>query len=198
MFKKGNLQRERRLEGERNTYADTKVREEGGGGGVPEEVMPLQPMVRWQAVPLQPMEVNDGADAHLQPVEDPTPEQSDAPKDGRDSMGKPVLEQSVTEDRPMERTHAREVREGLSPVGGTPRWSRGRVRSPPSEEEGEAETTCDELTPTPIPCPPALQVGGGLVENPGVKLCPGRREGWREGVLRFGFISHYPTLVDWQ
>jgi len=29
------------------------------------------------------------------------------------------------------------------------------VRSPPPEEEGAAETTCDELTATPIPCPPA-------------------------------------------
>jgi len=29
------------------------------------------------------------------------------------------------------------------------------VRSPPSEEEGVAEKTCDELTITPIPCPPA-------------------------------------------
>ncbi|GAB0185827.1 hypothetical protein GRJ2_001048000 [Grus japonensis] len=36
-------------------------------------------MVR-QAVPLQPMEVDGGADIHLQPVEDPTPEQVEAPK----------------------------------------------------------------------------------------------------------------------
>ncbi|KAM9590885.1 uncharacterized protein ACIBXB_005925 [Morphnus guianensis] len=141
-----------------------------------EEVMPLQPVVRWQAVPLQPMEVNDGAEV---------------PEDGRDSMGKPALEQFVTEDQPVERTHAREVREelkpvertharevceelqpterthvgevceGQSPVGGTPRWSRGRVRSPPPEEEGAAETMCGELTPTPIPCSPAPPGGGG-------------------------------------
>ena len=43
--------------------------------------IPLQPvgktMVR-QAVPLQPMDVHGGADIHLQPVEDPTPEQGDA------------------------------------------------------------------------------------------------------------------------
>ena len=68
---------------ERNNSADTKVREEGGGGGAPgtRAEIPLQPvgktMVR-QAVPLQPMEVNGGADIHLQPVEDPTPEQVDA------------------------------------------------------------------------------------------------------------------------
>jgi len=29
----------------------------------------------------------------------------------------------------------------------------------------------------------------------GVKLNPGRREGWGEVVLRFRFISHFPTLV---
>ena len=68
------------------------------------------------------------------------------------------------------------------------------VRSPAHEEDEVAETMCDELTINPIPHPPAPL--GGLVENPGVKLCLGRREGWREGVLRFGFISHYPTLVD--
>ena len=48
---------------------------------VPEQRFPLQPMVKTmvrQAVPLQPMEVNGGADIHLQPVEDPMPEQVDA------------------------------------------------------------------------------------------------------------------------
>jgi len=29
------------------------------------------------------------------------------------------------------------------------------VRSPPPEEDGVAETTCDELTTAPIPQPPA-------------------------------------------
>ncbi|KAK4813813.1 hypothetical protein QYF61_026417 [Mycteria americana] len=67
---------------ERNNPADTKV-SEGGGRGAPSTgaEIPLQavmkPMVR-QAVPLQPMEVHDGADTHLQPVEDPTPEQVDS------------------------------------------------------------------------------------------------------------------------
>ncbi|GAB0176471.1 hypothetical protein GRJ2_000112300 [Grus japonensis] len=66
---------------ERNNPADTKVSEEGGRGGAPgtKAEIPLQPiektMVR-QAVPLQPMEVNGGADIHLQPVEDPMLEQS--------------------------------------------------------------------------------------------------------------------------
>ena len=35
----------------------------------------------------------------------------------------------------------------------------------PEEEEGVAETTCDELTATPIPCPPALLRGGEEVEK---------------------------------
>ena len=61
------------------------------------------------------------------------------------------------------------------------------MRSRPPEEEGAAEITWDELTPTPIPCPPAPL--GGVVENPGVKLCPESRDGWGEGVLWFGFTS---------
>uniref|UniRef100_A0A8C0C1L8 Amyloid beta precursor protein binding family A member 1 n=1 Tax=Buteo japonicus TaxID=224669 RepID=A0A8C0C1L8_9AVES len=62
--------------------------------------------------------------------------------------------------QPVGRIHIEEVHGGLSPMGGTTHWSRGRVMSPPPEEEGAAETTCGELTATPIPCPPALLVGG--------------------------------------
>ena len=70
---------------ERNNSADTKVSKEGGGGGAPGAgaEIPLQPMVKTmvrQAVPLQPMDVHGGADIHLQPVEDPTPEQVGAQK----------------------------------------------------------------------------------------------------------------------
>jgi len=56
----------------------------GVGGGAPGAgaEVPLQPteqtMVR-QAVPLQPMEAHGGADPHLQPMEDPTPEQVEMP-----------------------------------------------------------------------------------------------------------------------
>jgi len=62
---------------------DTKVSEEGGGGGAPgaRAQIPLQPMEQTmvrQAVHLQPMEVHSGADLHLQPMEDPAPEQVDA------------------------------------------------------------------------------------------------------------------------
>ncbi|GAB0209165.1 mitochondrial enolase superfamily member 1 [Grus japonensis] len=42
-----------------------------------------------QAVPLQPMEDDGGADIHLQPVEDPTPEQVEVPEGGCDPMGSP-------------------------------------------------------------------------------------------------------------
>ncbi|KAK4832413.1 hypothetical protein QYF61_023092 [Mycteria americana] len=62
---------------------DTKVSEEGGGEGAPgtRAEIPAQLMMKAtvrQAVPLQPMEVHSGADIHLQPVEDPMPEQVDA------------------------------------------------------------------------------------------------------------------------
>ncbi|GAB0183808.1 AN1-type zinc finger protein 5-like [Grus japonensis] len=79
---------------ERNNSADTQVSEEGGGGGAPGTgaEIPLQPlektMVR-QAVPLQPVDVDGGADIHLQPMEDPTLEQVDAPEGGCDPVGSP-------------------------------------------------------------------------------------------------------------
>jgi len=80
---------------ERNNCADTKVSEEGGGGGAPEaraEIFPLQlvmkTMVR-QVVPLQPMEVHSGADIHLQPMEG-TPRRSRwMPEGGCDPVGSP-------------------------------------------------------------------------------------------------------------
>jgi len=68
------------------------------------------------------------------------------------------------------------------------------VRSPLPEEEGAAETTF-ELTITPIPCPPVPLWGRGGGRETGMKLSLGRRERWGEGVLRSGFISHYPTLI---
>jgi len=54
--------------------------------------------------------------------------------------------------QPMGRTHVGEVCGELSPIRGTFMLEQGKsVRSPPPEEEGAAETTCDELTTTPLP-----------------------------------------------
>lgn len=68
------------------------------------------------------------------------------------------------------------------------------VRSPPHVEQDAAERTRNELTTTPILCPPVMLVREE-VENLGVKLRLGRREEQREGVLRFDCISHYATLL---
>jgi len=67
------------------------------------------------------------------------------------------------------------------------------VRSPPPKEEGAAETTCDELTTAPIPRPPAPL--RGRWERNGSEAEPGKKGRVGEGVLRSGFISHYPTLI---
>jgi len=61
---------------------DNEVSEAGQGGGSPGAgaeipLQPVQTMMR-QAVSLQPMEVQGGADLHLQPMEDPMLEQVDA------------------------------------------------------------------------------------------------------------------------
>jgi len=92
-------------------------------------------------VPLQPMEAHGGAETHLQPGEDPTPEQG-MPGGGSDLMESPcwsrLLAGLVTLWRthagavpeglhPVGRTHAGEVHGELSPMRGTPCWSRGRV-----------------------------------------------------------------------
>jgi len=62
------------------------------------------------------------------------------------------------------------------------------------EEEGVAETMCDELIATPIPHPSAL-LQWTEVENPGVS--PGRREGWRKGVFKIWvyFSLSYSYLI---
>ena len=81
--KPAELQQERGVRVcERNNSADTKVRAEGGERSAPgaRAELPLQPTEQTmvgQAVPLQPMEAHGGADLHLQPMQDPTPEQRD-------------------------------------------------------------------------------------------------------------------------
>ena len=54
---------------------------------------------------------------------------------------------------------------------------RKSVRSPPPEEEGAAETTCDELTQTPIPRPPAPLGGEEEVEKIGSEVEPRKKGG---------------------
>jgi len=56
------------------------------------------------------------------------------------------------------------------------------VRSPPHEEEGAAETTCDELTITPIPRPPA-PLGGRRRRN-GNEAEPRKKERARGRCLK--------------
>jgi len=53
------------------------------------------------------------------------------------------------------------------------------VTSPSPEEQEAAETTCDELTATPIPCAPEQLERSE--KKFGVKLNIKRREGWEEG-----------------
>lgn len=66
------------------------------------------------------------------------------------------------------------------------------------EEEHEEETaeTCDELIATPIPHP-LFHSRREEVETHGVKLSPGRKEGWNKGVQRFSFYFSlfYSALV---
>ena len=90
------------LECERNPSADTEVSEEGGEEVRRRRGCPCSPW--WDGTagcPPQPMEGSG---------------EGEAPQDGRDSVGKPALEQCVAEDRPAERTHTREVCEELQPV----------------------------------------------------------------------------------
>ncbi|GAB0186378.1 hypothetical protein GRJ2_001103100 [Grus japonensis] len=81
--------------------SDTKV-SEGGAGGAPDTraEIPLHPVEKTtvrQTVMLQPIEDDGGADIHLQPVDDATPEQVEAPKGGCDPVElwreEPTLEQ---------------------------------------------------------------------------------------------------------
>ncbi|KAK4832525.1 hypothetical protein QYF61_023857, partial [Mycteria americana] len=79
---------------EKNNSTDTKVNEEGVGGGAPgaRAGISLQPMMKTMVkhvVPLQIIEVNGGADIHLQPMEEPMPEQVGALERGRDPVGSP-------------------------------------------------------------------------------------------------------------
>jgi len=83
-------------------------------------------------------------------------------------------------------------------MGGTPCWSWERVSSPPLQEEGAAETTGDELTASPIPCP-TRPLTGKRQRKQGAKLSLGRRERWGEGVLKVWFyfsLSYFDLIVN--
>ncbi|KAK4806844.1 LOW QUALITY PROTEIN: hypothetical protein QYF61_012565 [Mycteria americana] len=93
----------------------------GGGGGAPgtRAEIPLQPVVKTmvkQVVPLQPMEVHSGGDIHLQPVEDPTLEQVDAPEGGCDPMGSLYWSRLLAGPVTLWGTHAGAVCEELQPI----------------------------------------------------------------------------------
>ena len=82
-------------------------------------------------------------------------------------------------------------------MGGTPRWSRGRVGGVlPPEEEGAAETAFDELTEAPISVP--LRCCGGGGRGIGSKAEPGKKGGVRGRCafkVRFYFSLSYSDLV---
>jgi len=54
-----------------------------------------------------------------------------------------------------------------------------------SKEEGGSETMCHELTITQFPVP--LCYLGEEAEKLGLKLSPGRRKRWEEGVFKIWF-----------
>ena len=64
-------------------------------------------------------------------------------------------------------------------------------RSPPPEDEEVAETTCDELTVTPIHRPPVRLRGEGAEVAAGTEVEPGKMGGVGGGVLRVDFIFSY-------
>ena len=128
------------------------------------------------------------------------------------ARGKPVLEQVPGRTGgPVKReAHARAgLLAGLVTSWATPHWSSlllkvctlwerdsmleqgNDERSPPPEDEEAAETTCDELTVTPIPRPPVL-LWGEEVEA-GSEVEPGKMGGVGGGVLRVDFTSHSST-----
>lgn len=57
---------------------------------------------------------------------------------------------------------------------------------------------CYRLAAIPIPHPPCATLGRNEVEELGVKMTLGIRNGWGDGALTFAFISYYSTflLVD--
>ena len=74
------------------------------------------------------------------------------------------------------------------------------VRSLPSEEEGAAETTCDELTITPIPRPPVSLGEGEEVEKSDWSSAweKGRGGGKVFYELNFPFLPKFDLFCPWR
>jgi len=105
---------------ERNNCTDTKVSEEAGGAAAPGTgaEIPLQPMEKT-------MEADGAADLHPQPMENPKPEQVNAPEGGCDPSGSPRWSRLLAgpadlwKEEPMPRAGLH----GLVTLWRTPRWS---------------------------------------------------------------------------
>jgi len=91
--------------------------------------------------------------------------------------------------QPVGKTHFGAVCGELSPVGGTSRWSRGGVSGvlPLRRKEWQRQRAMNWPSPA----------DKEKVEKLGVKLSPGRREGWGKDVFRFVFCfsSAYSDLI---
>lgn len=139
----------------------------GGGASGTEAEIPL-PF-------LQHMEVHYGIDIHLQPMEDPMLEQMDAERrlTPWEAHTGAVSQQWLCGERtlPWSRFSARIcdpardlhwssllLKNCSLQKGPTLHQGKG-LRSPPPEEEGAVEMTCDEVTMDPIPHLPALMTG---------------------------------------
>lgn len=154
---------------------------------------------------LQPAEVNDGADAPLFPVRDPTAEQGatsarrPAPKEGRDSRRSshgsslslgglhprtdPTLEQFVKKCSPITKTHSGEGQGGLCPGGGTPLCSRER---PPGALllGGEEQQRQREMNRLQSPSSSTCAAWSREAAKLGAELSPAGRGGWGKGVFK--------------
>ncbi|PKU39986.1 hypothetical protein llap_9707 [Limosa lapponica baueri] len=164
-------------------------------------------MVR-QAAPLQPIKVNGGAEVHLQPLADPMPEQEggcglleslrwsrlltgavnqwregltleQSVPEGLHTVQGPTMEQFLKSYSLWEGLTLEKFMEHCLPWEG-PYAGVGEK----NKEERPAETVCDELTATLIPHP-SVPLEGRRQRKSGVKLSPGRKEGWGEGVGAF-------------
>ncbi|KAK4815795.1 hypothetical protein QYF61_007235 [Mycteria americana] len=107
-----------------------------------------------QFVPLWPMDVHSGADIHLQPVDDSTPDQDCTLWKG------PTLEELVKNCSQWEGLTLEKFMENCLPWEGPNAGAGEECEEFPPKKEGVEETICDELTVTPIP---QIQAYSGMV-----------------------------------